>query len=64
MEKARVLQVLAAMLVAGGLYMLYMATLGGYERMPILGGLGPMFVGIAIFLISKNPIIRGSEKKD
>jgi hypothetical protein len=61
MEKARVLQVLAIMLFAGGGYTLYMATLGGYERMPILGGLGPIIVGVAIFLISKSPVLRDTK---
>lgn len=63
-EKTRVLQVLAMMLFAGGVYLLYLATLGGYTRMPVLGGIGPIFVGIGIFLISKSPAVRDSDKRD
>ena len=58
MNKARILQILAAMLILVGGYILYEALYGSQLDISVLSGIGPLMMGVALLVISKNKAVQ------
>jgi len=58
MGKVSVLQILSAILFLLGGYILYEALIGDKLKISVISGIGPIIMGIALLIISRNLKIR------
>ena len=57
MIKARILQIIAIILIVMGGYLVYLNTGNGINP-GLFGGIGPIIMGFALIIISKNEALR------
>ena len=59
MNKATILQFVAALLFVLGATLLYLSLSATEGKTSVLGGVGPMIIGVGLFFLSKHKAIRG-----